>query len=45
MMWFEKGYDFVVDADRSPGEIKPNRYLVYVELRPVAQLGGLWKNC
>lgn len=31
--WFEKGYDFVVDADQSPGEIKPNRYLVYVEMR------------
>lgn len=31
--WFEKGYDFVLDADRSPGEIKPNRYLVYIELR------------
>ena len=23
--WFEKGYDFVLDADMSPGEIKPNR--------------------
>jgi hypothetical protein len=33
MAWFEKGYDFVLDADKSPGEIKPNRYLVYVELR------------
>jgi hypothetical protein len=33
MSWFEKGYDFVIDADRSPGEIKPNRYLVYVEIR------------
>lgn len=33
MGWFEKGYDFVLDADRSPGEIKPNRYLVYVEMR------------
>lgn len=33
MAWFEKGYDFVMDADRSPGEIKPNRYLVYIELR------------
>jgi hypothetical protein len=33
MAWFEKGYDFVLDADRSPGEIKPNRYLVYVEIR------------
>jgi len=30
--WFEKGYDFVLDADRSPGEVKPNRYLVYVEM-------------
>ena len=33
MAWFEKGYDFVLDADISPGEIKPNRYLVYVEMR------------
>ena len=33
MMWFEKGYDFVIDADRSPGEVKPNRYLVYIEIR------------
>lgn len=31
--WFEKGYDFILDADRSPGEIKPNRYLVYVEIK------------
>jgi len=31
--WFEKGYDFVLDADQSPGEIKPNRYLVYLEMR------------
>jgi hypothetical protein len=31
--WFEKGYDFVLDADQSPGEIKPNRYLVYLEVR------------
>jgi hypothetical protein len=31
--WFEKGYDFVLDADRSPGEVKPGRYLVYVEIR------------
>lgn len=33
MAWFEKGYDFVVDADVSPGEIKPGRYLVYLEMR------------
>jgi len=31
--WFEKGYDWVMDADRSPGEIRPGRYLVYVEMR------------
>jgi hypothetical protein len=31
--WFEKGSDFVLDADRSPGEIKPSRYLVYLEIR------------
>jgi hypothetical protein len=40
MTWFEKGYDFVLDADRSPGEIKPNRYLVYVELRRRSTAGG-----
>ena len=33
MQWFEKGYDFVLDADKSPGELKPNRYLVYCEIR------------
>lgn len=33
MAWFEKGYDFVLDSDVSPGEIKPGRYLVYVEMR------------
>ena len=40
MMWFEKGYDFVIDSDKSPGEIKPNRYLVYVELRRRSTAGG-----
>jgi len=40
MNWFEKGYDFVIDSDRSPGEIKPNRYLVYVELRRRSTAGG-----
>jgi hypothetical protein len=33
MNWFEKGYDWVLDADVSPGEIKPGRFLVYIELR------------
>jgi hypothetical protein len=40
MQWFEKGYDFVLDADRSPGELKPNRYLVYVELRRRSTAGA-----
>jgi len=40
MSWFEKGYDFVLDADRSPGEIKPNRYLVYVEIRRRSTAGA-----
>jgi hypothetical protein len=40
MMWFEKGYDFVLDADRSPGEIRPGRYLVYVEMRRRSTAGG-----
>jgi len=30
----------VLDDDRSPGEIKPNRYLVYVELRRRSTAGG-----
>ena len=40
MAWFEKGYDFVLDADKSPGEIKPNRFLVYVEIRRRSTAGG-----
>ena len=40
MNWFEKGYDFIIDADRSPGEIKPNRYLVYVEIRRRSTAGN-----
>ena len=40
MNWFEKGYDFVIDSDRSPGEIKPNRYLVYVEIRRRSTAGA-----
>ena len=40
MNWFEKGYDFVIDADKSPGEIKPNRYLGYVEIRRRSTAGS-----
>lgn len=38
--WFEKGYDFVLDADCSPGEIKPGRYLVYIEMRRRSTAGA-----
>lgn len=40
MNWFEKGYDWVLDADISPGEIKPGRYLVYIEMRRRSTAGG-----
>ena len=39
MNWFEKGYDWVLDADVSPGEIKPGRYLVYIEMRRPSTAG------
>jgi hypothetical protein len=37
--WFEKGYDCVLDADQSPGEIKPGRFLVYIEMRRRSGVG------
>jgi len=30
--WLERGYDFVLDASVSDGEIKPGEYLVFVEM-------------
>lgn len=30
--WFERGYDFVIDASISDGEISPGKYLVFVEM-------------
>ena len=39
MNWFEKGYDWILDSDMSPGEIKPNRYLVYVEMKRRSNIG------
>jgi len=30
--WFERGYDWVLDAQVSEGEIKPGQYLVFVEM-------------
>ncbi len=35
--WFE-GYEFVIDADKSPGEIEPNHYLVFVEIKRRTQI-------
>ena len=31
--WIELGYDFVLDADVSKGEISDGKYLVFVEMR------------
>ena len=39
MNWFEKGYDWVLDADVSPGEIRPGRFLVYLEMRRRSSAG------
>jgi hypothetical protein len=30
--WFERGYDWVLDAQVSEGEVKPGLYLVFVEM-------------
>jgi hypothetical protein len=30
--WFEKGYDFVLDASTSEGELAPGKYVVFVEI-------------
>jgi hypothetical protein len=30
--WFERGYDFVLDAQVSEGELSPGKYLVFVEM-------------
>lgn len=31
--WFERGYDWVLDASVSDGEIEPGKYLVFVEIQ------------
>ena len=30
--WFERGYDFILDASVSDGELSPNKWLVFVEM-------------
>jgi len=31
--WFERGYDWVLDASLSEGELSPGKYLVFVEMK------------
>ena len=31
--WLEFGYDFVLDANNSPGEITPGKHLIFMELK------------
>ena len=46
--WFETGYDFVIDADKSEGEIEINRFLVFVEVlrrtRVIAQISDILED-
>jgi hypothetical protein len=31
--WFERGYDWILDASISEGELRPGKYLVFVEIK------------
>ena len=31
--WFERGYEWVLDASLSDGQLEPGKYLVFVELK------------
>lgn len=31
-IWFEKGYDWVIDSEASQGEVSPGKFLVFVEM-------------
>lgn len=31
--WFERGYDWVIDSDTSPGEVRDGKHLVFVEIQ------------
>lgn len=31
--WFERGYDWIMDASLSEGELKPGQHLVFVEIK------------
>ena len=30
--WFERGYEYILDASISEGELEPNKWLVFVEM-------------
>ena len=30
--WFERGYDWVIDGETSPGEVKPGEFITFVEM-------------
>ena len=31
--WFERGYDYILDASLSEGQLSPGKYLVFVEMK------------
>lgn len=31
--WFERGYDWILDASISEGELRPGKYIVFVEMK------------
>jgi hypothetical protein len=37
--WFEKGYDWVIDAEASPGEVTTGKFLVFVEINRRSKSG------
>jgi hypothetical protein len=38
--WFERGYDWVIDASISEGELSPGKYLVFVEMKRRTKVPG-----
>jgi hypothetical protein len=32
VIWLERGYDWIIDSEESPGEVKNNQYLVFAEM-------------
>jgi len=38
--WFERGYDWIIDASISEGELSPGKYLVFVEMKRRTKVPG-----